>query len=150
MLSASLNKTLLPSSFCERVIRTTCRDLPMSVSAVRSARGRGPWGSRPPAGCQAPWGRPCWWRSSPRRSQTWTERNVVFNDRPNCVKFPSLKCAHISLSLNPMGHSKFHSTSNHPLPATDSSRTARTPLYPPMQAPYPLCPWQVKVKVCFV
>ena len=46
--------------------------------------------------------------------------------RPNCTKFRSLKCAHISLWLNPMGHSKFHITSNHPPPATDSGRTART------------------------
>ena len=63
--------------------------------------------------------------------------------------------------LNPMGHSKFHNTSNHPPPATDSGQTARTPLYPPEQTvpltpspfvfPVPdrgtakgryLCPWQ--------
>ena len=68
---------------------------------------------------------------------------------------------HISLWLNPTGHSKFHNTSNHPLPATDSGQTARTPLYPPGQVvpltPSPfffpvqdrgtgkgqyLCPWQ--------
>ena len=64
-------------------------------------------------------------------------------DRPNCTKFPSLKCAHISLWLNPTGYSKFHNTSNHPPPATDSSWTVRTPLYPPVQSvpPYslPLC-----------
>ena len=47
-------------------------------------------------------------------------------DRPNCAKFPSLKCAHISLWLNPTVKSKFHNTSNHPPPATDSCRTART------------------------
>ena len=35
-------------------------------------------------------------------------------DRPNCAKFPSLKCAHISLWLNPTGHSKFHNTSKPP------------------------------------
>ena len=62
-------------------------------------------------------------------------------DRLNCAKFPSLECAHISLWLNPMGHSKFHNTSKHPPPATDSGRTARTPLYLPVQAvpftPYP-------------
>ena len=50
--------------------------------------------------------------------------------------------------LNPTGHFKFHNTSNHPPPATDSGRTARTPLYPPVQAVLPyslhryLCPWQ--------
>ena len=60
---------------------------------------------------------------------------VCVTDRPNCAKFPSLKCAHISLWLNPTGHSKFHNTSNHPPPATDSSRTACTLLYPPVQAP---------------
>ena len=43
-------------------------------------------------------------------------------------KLPSLKSAHISLWLNPTEHSKFHNTSNHPPPATDSGRTARTPL----------------------
>ena len=51
--------------------------------------------------------------------------------------------AHIFLFwLNPTGHSKFHNTSNHPPPATDSGRTARTPLYPPVQAvpPYFLPP----------
>ena len=31
-------------------------------------------------------------------------------DRPNCTQFPWLKCAHISLWLNPTGHSKFHNT----------------------------------------
>ena len=36
--------------------------------------------------------------------------------------------------LNPTGHSKFHITSKHPPLANDSSRTARTPLYPPVQA----------------
>ena len=69
--------------------------------------------------------------------------------------------AHIFLFwLNPTGHSKFHNTSNHSPPTTDSGRTARTPLYPPKQAapltpslffPLPdrgtgegqyLCPWQ--------
>ena len=30
--------------------------------------------------------------------------------------------------------SKFHNTSNHPPPVTDSGRTVRTPLYPPVQA----------------
>ena len=37
---------------------------------------------------------------------------------------------------------KFHNTSNHPPPATDSGRTARPPLYPPVQAvpPYSLPP----------
>ena len=30
----------------------------------------------------------------------------------NCAKFLSLKCAHISLWLNSMGHSKLHSTLN--------------------------------------
>ena len=52
--------------------------------------------------------------------------------------------AHIFLFwLNPTGHSKFHNTSNHPPPATDSGRTARTPLYPPVQAvrPYSLPPF---------
>ena len=59
---------------------------------------------------------------------------------PCPAKFPSLKCAHISLWLNPTGYSKFHNTSNHPPPATYSGRTARTPLYPPVQAvaPYSL------------
>ena len=33
-----------------------------------------------------------------------------------------------------MGDSKFHNTSKHTLPATDSGRTARTPLYLPVQA----------------
>ena len=33
-------------------------------------------------------------------------------DRPNCATFPSLKCAHISLWLNPTGHFKIHNTSN--------------------------------------
>ena len=67
-------------------------------------------------------------------------RTLFFSaDRPNCAKFPSLKCTHISFWLNPTGHSKFHNTSNHPPPATDSGRTARTPLYPPGQAaPYSL------------
>ena len=36
--------------------------------------------------------------------------------------------------LNPTGHSKFHNTSNHPPPATDSGRTVSTPLYPPTSA----------------
>ena len=52
--------------------------------------------------------------------------------------------AHIFLFwLNPTGHSKFHNTSNHPPPATDSSRTVRTPLYLPVQAvpPYSLPPF---------
>ena len=49
--------------------------------------------------------------------------------RPNCAKFPSFKCTHIFLWLKPTGHSKFHNTSNHPPPATDSGRTARTLLY---------------------
>ena len=59
------------------------------------------------------------------------------------AKFPSLQCAHIFLWLNPTGHSKFHNTSKHPPPATDSSQTARTPLYPPVQAasPYSLPPF---------
>ena len=63
-------------------------------------------------------------------------------DRLYYAKFPSLKYAPISLWLNPMGHSKFHNTSNHPQPATDSDsgQTARTPLYPPMQAVPPLLP----------
>ena len=63
-------------------------------------------------------------------------------DRPNCATFPSLKCAHISLWVNPTGQSKFHNISNHTQPATDSGRTARTPLYPPVQAvpPYSLPP----------
>ena len=47
-------------------------------------------------------------------------------NRLNYVKFPLLKCAHVSLWLNPTGNSKFQSTSNHPPPATDSSRTALT------------------------
>ena len=61
-------------------------------------------------------------------------------NHPNCTKFHSLKCTHISLWLNPTGHSKFHNTLNHPPPATDSGRTACTPLYPPVQAvpPYSL------------
>ena len=46
--------------------------------------------------------------------------------------------------LNRTGHSKFNNASNHPPPATDSGRTARTPLYPPVQAvpppPYSLPP----------
>ena len=73
----------------------------------------------------------------------------------------SLTCAHISPWLNPTGHSKVHKTSNHHPPATNSGRTARTPLYPPVQAVLPyslsfsflvpdrgtgegryLCPWQ--------
>ena len=59
---------------------------------------------------------------------------------PNYAKFPSLKCVHMSLWLNPTGHSKFHNTLNHPPPATDSGRTAGTPLYPPVQVvpPYSL------------
>ena len=49
--------------------------------------------------------------------------------------------AHIFLFwLNPTGHSKFHNTSKHPPPATDSGRTAQTPLYPPVQAVPPLTP----------
>ena len=60
-------------------------------------------------------------------------------DRLNCAKFPSLKCAHISLCLNPTGHYKFHNTSNHSPPATDSGWTACTPSYPPVQA-VPLTP----------
>ena len=48
--------------------------------------------------------------------------------------------AHIFLLLNPTGHSKFHNTSNHPPPTTDSGRTAHTPLYPPMQAVPPYSP----------
>ena len=63
-------------------------------------------------------------------------------DHPNCAKFLSMKCSHISLWLNPTGHSKFHSTSNHPPPATDSGLTAYTPLYPPVQVvPPPLLPF---------
>ena len=64
-------------------------------------------------------------------------------DRLNCTKFPSLKCTHISLWLNPTGHSKFHNTSYHPLPDIDSGRTAHTPLYLPVQAvpPYSLPPF---------
>ena len=47
----------------------------------------------------------------------------------------TVKIAHIFLWFNPTRHSKFHNTSNHPPPATDSGRTARTPLYlPPVQA----------------
>ena len=42
--------------------------------------------------------------------------------------------------LNPTGHSKFHNTSNHPLPATNSNGTAHTPLYPPVQVVPPLLP----------
>ena len=59
--------------------------------------------------------------------------------------FLHLKCAHtcISLWLNPTGHSKFQNTSNHPPPATDSGRTARTPLYPPVQAPTPPHPYSL-------
>ena len=46
--------------------------------------------------------------------------------------------AHIFLFwLNPTGHSKFHNTSNHPPPATDSGRTVSTPLYPPTSADGP-------------
>ena len=71
-------------------------------------------------------------------------------NRQNCAKLPSLKCTHICLWLNPTGHSKFHNTSNHPPPATDSGRTAHTPLYQPVQVvpqyfPAPLffsCPGQ--------
>ena len=48
--------------------------------------------------------------------QTWRKHHVatqIFSaDRPNYDKFPSLKCAQISLWLNPTGHSKFHNTSN--------------------------------------
>ena len=58
-----------------------------------------------------------------------------FADRPVCAQFPSFKCAHISLWLNPMGHNKFHNTSKPP--ATDPGRTACTPLYPPVQAVAP-------------
>ena len=43
----------------------------------------------------------------------------------------------LSLRHNSTGHSKFHNTSNHPPHATYSGRTARTPLYPPVQAPPP-------------
>ena len=39
-----------------------------------------------------------------------------------------------------MGHSKFHNMSKHPPPATDSGWTARTPLYPQVQAVPPLLP----------
>ena len=42
--------------------------------------------------------------------------------------------------LNPTWHSKFHNTSKHPPPATDSGRTACTPLYPPVQMVTPLLP----------
>ena len=50
--------------------------------------------------------------------------------------------AHIFLFwLNPTGHSKFHNTSNHPPPATDSGRTAHTPMYPSVQAAPPLTPF---------
>ena len=56
--------------------------------------------------------------------------------------------------LNPTGHSKFHNTSNHPPPATDSCRTAHTPLYLSVQAvphyfPPPIffsCPGQEPTK----
>ena len=30
----------------------------------------------------------------------------LFADRPNCAQFPSLKCAQISVWLNPTGHSQ--------------------------------------------
>ena len=64
-------------------------------------------------------------------------------DRPNCAKFPSLNAQIFLFWLNPTGHSKFHNTSKHPPPAIDSGRTARTPLYPPVQAvpltPSPFC-----------
>ena len=81
------------------------------------------------------------------------EKTHIINfsaDRPNCAKFPSLKCAHIYFWLNPTGHSKFHNTSNHPPPATDSGWSARTPLFPPVQAvphyslppPFFSCPGQ--------
>ena len=65
-------------------------------------------------------------------------------------------CIYFSFGLTPTGHSQFHNTSNHPPPATDSSRTARTPLYPPVQAvpPYFLPPffpvrdrWPVPVRM---
>ena len=64
----------------------------------------------------------------------------ILPNPPNCAKFPSLKCAHISFWLNPTGHSKFHNTLNHPPPATDLGRTACTPLYPPLQPPPPINP----------
>ena len=64
-------------------------------------------------------------------------------DPLNCAKFLSLKCSHFSLWLNPTGHSKFRNTSNHPLPATDSCRTASTPLYPPVQAAPPPPPYSL-------
>ena len=74
-------------------------------------------------------------------------------DRLNCAKFPSLKYAHISLWLNFTGYSKFHNTSNHILPATDSGRTARTTLNPPVQAVPPSslffpCSEQAKASTC--
>ena len=46
-----------------------------------------------------------------------------------------------------MGHSKFHNTSNHPPPATDSSRTARTSLYPSVQEVPPLLNIFVKMYI---
>ena len=69
--------------------------------------------------------------------ELWQKREIA-----RTYQFPSLKCAHISLWLNLTGHSKFHDTANHPPPATDSGRTPRTPLYPPVKAvpPYSLPP----------
>ena len=49
--------------------------------------------------------------------------------------------AHIFLFwLNHTGHSKFHNTSKNPPPATDPSKTACHPLYPPVQVVPPLLP----------
>ena len=91
---------------------------------------------------------PIWATFRPTKFKFSLRSSTILNfsaDRLNCAKFPSLKCTHISLWLNPTGHCKFHNTSNYPPPDTDSGRTGRTPLYPPMQAvpPYPLffpCP----------
>ena len=68
---------------------------------------------------------------------------ILFQDNCHTFQHTKFKFAHISFWINPTGHSKFHNISNHPPPATDSGRTSRTPLYPPVQAvpPYSLTPF---------
>ena len=87
---------------------------------------------------------PVYAKSSPCNGSNWFPLSLSLSECTSTIcpmPFPSLKCVHISLWLNPTGHSKFHNTSNHPPPVTDSGRTAHTPLYPPVQAvPPPLFP----------
>ena len=81
-----------------------------------------------------------------RRPETTINKFVIFRltiqIAPNFLHWN----AHIFLFwLNPTGHSKFHNTSNHTPPATDSGQTARTPspLYFPVRTEK-----QVKVSTC--